>query len=178
MMPLSNCFLPMGPVSPRAGALLLMSSSMLILNPAAEASTYACFDRSTGEQVAISEIDISTPTVSCRSKQTDSGSTPTAPSTSSPQQAATDPLAGRRAINLARNTAVALNGGLGQYRPGSCMFASAMNNPCITRSDSAGIVFTIPGGPPGWEQSGEQPTITTVVVIAPDGRSVVESRQN
>ncbi|WP_415409154.1 hypothetical protein ACLM45_10250 [Synechococcus sp. A10-1-5-9] len=33
---------------------------MLILNPAVEASTYACFERSTVEQVAISEIEIST----------------------------------------------------------------------------------------------------------------------
>lgn len=162
--------------APKAAALLLLTSGLLVIHPQANASTYQCFDRSTGEQVAISELDISTPAVSCRAKDADSSST--SPSASSTQPAATDPLAGRRAINLARNTAVALNGGLGQYRPGSCMFASANNNPCITRADASGIAFTIPGGPPGWEQSGEQPSIITTVVVAPDGRSVLESRQN
>lgn len=167
--------------APRTAALLLLTSGLVVVHPQARAGTYQCFDRSTGEQVAISAIDISTPSVSCRTQDADSSSR--SPSASSPQPAtpqptATDPLAGRRAINLARNTAVALNGGLGQYRPGSCMFASANNNPCITRADASGIVFTIPGGPPGWEQSGEQPSSITTVVVAPDGRSVLESRQN
>lgn len=165
----------------KAAALLLLTSGLLVSKPQAKASTYQCFDRSTGEQVAISVIDISTPTVSCRARDADSSSTSPSASSTQPtatQPAATDPLAGRRAINLARNTAVALNGGLGQYRPGSCMFASANNNPCITRADASGIAFTIPGGPPGWEQSGEQPSIITTVVVAPDGRSVLESRQN
>lgn len=170
----------------KAAALLLLTSGLLVSKPQAKASTYQCFDRSTGEQVAISEIDISTPAVSCRAKDADSSSTSPSASSTQPaitqpaaaQPAATDPLAGRRAINLARNTAVALNGGLSQYRPGSCMFASANNNPCITRADASGIAFTIPGGPPGWEQSGEQPSIITTVVVAPDGRSVLESRQN
>ena len=58
------------------------------------------------------------------------------------------------------------------------MFASAIGNTCITRSDSQGIEFTIPGGPPGWEQNDEEPSVVTVVVIAPDGRSVLESSNN
>jgi hypothetical protein len=102
------------------------------------------------------------------------------PTPSTPSQSTTtvDLLASRRAINLARGTAISLNGGLSQYRPGNCMFASAKDNPCITRSDLEGIEFTIPGGPPGWEQKGNKPSVTTVVVVATDGRSVLESRNN
>lgn len=102
----------------------------------------------------------------------------TGQSLQSPSETTVDPLAARRALNLARGTAVSLNGGLSQYRPSTCMFASAMGNPCITRSDSQGIEFTIPGGPPGWEQNDEEPSVVTVVVIAPDGRSVLESSNN
>lgn len=58
------------------------------------------------------------------------------------------------------------------------MFASINNNPCITRADSEGIEFTIPGGPPGWEQNGDGSSVNTVVVISADGRSVLETRNN
>ena len=58
------------------------------------------------------------------------------------------------------------------------MFRTAAGNPCITRADSSGIEFTIPGGKPGWEESGEEPTLLNVVVISPDGRTVLGSGQD
>lgn len=189
-----------------SAAVILLASSTLIFTPKAEANTYRCFDRRTGQQVAVSDIDITTPSLSCLPNdgtttpprtendsdpetvppsggftvapdddENDSGSSQ---SLQSPSGTTVDPLAARRAINLARGTAVSLNGGLSQYRPSTCMFASAMGNTCITRSDSQGIEFTIPGGPPGWEQNDEEPSVVTVVVIAPDGRSVLESSNN
>jgi len=189
-----------------SAALILFASSTLIFTPKAEANAYRCFDRKTGQQVAVSDIDITTPSLSClpndgttTAPSTDNDSDPeTVPpsggstvapdddendsgsshSLQSPSETTVDPLAARRAINLARGTAVSLNGGLSQYRPSTCMFASAIGNTCITRSDSQGIEFTIPGGPPGWEQNDEEPSVVTVVVIAPDGRSVLESSNN
>ena len=189
-----------------SAAVILLASSTLIFTPKAEANAYRCFDRQSGEQVAVSDIDITTPSLSCLPNDgtttppsTDNDSDPetlppsggstVAPdddendsgsshSLQSPSETTVDPLAARRAINLARGTAVSLNGGLSQYRPSTCMFASAIGNPCITRSDSQGIEFTIPGGPPGWEQNDEEPSVITVVVIAPDGRSVLESSNN
>ncbi len=161
--------------------LILLASSTLIFTTKAEANAYRCFDRQTGQQVAVADIDITTPRVSCLpsdgtttpiNRGSDSASETLSPSTVS----IVDPLAARRAINLARGTAVSLNGGLSQYRPSTCMFASAMGNPCITRSDTQGIEFTIPGGPPSWEQNDEEPSVVTVVVISPNGRSVLESR--
>ena len=144
-------------VQQSAAGLILLASSTLIFTPKSEANAYRCFDRQTGEQVAISDIDITTPSVSCL--PSDGTTTPLGgenesdpetvpPSTGStvdpydegndsgseqPLQSSSEttiePLAARRAINLARGTAVSLNGGLGQYRPGTCMFASAMGNP-------------------------------------------------
>ena len=176
---------PQGPA-----VLFLLAGTSLTVTPETEASAYRCFDRQTGEQVAISDIDITTPSVSClpndgtttapdgngdSDPDDDDDSTPSTPA---PSTTTLDPLAIQRALNLARGTAVSLNGGLSQYRPGACMFASINNNPCITRADSEGIEFTIPGGPPGWEQNGDGPSMITVVVISADGRSVLETRNN
>ena len=88
-----------------------------------------------------------------------------------------DPLAARRSINLARGTAVKLNGGLSAYRPASCMFAGATDNPCLTIEDGA-FLFNIPGGPPGWEQTGDPPSVQTILKIAADGRSVLDEVYN
>ena len=223
-MKFSVLFQGMGHLSPGAAALMLLASgSMLMIPTEAEARAYKCFDRQSGELVAVSDIDITTPSVSCLPSDEDAPQSPTpedpdeddddddttettpdhtpdhgdhdeddddheddepstpstpTPSTPAPSTSTIDPLAARRAINLARGTAVSLNGGLSQYRPGACMFASTKNNPCITRADSEGIEFTIPGGPPGWEQNGDQPATITVVVISADGRSVLDSRNN
>ena len=150
-----------------SAVLILLTSFGVAVSPEAHARAYQCFDRQTGQQIADSDVDLSTPSVNCQ----------LSPGTTTGPQAKTntDPLASRRAINLARGAAVSLNGGLSQYRPSECMFASALNNPCITRIDPQGIAFTIPGGPPGWEQNGEAPSVQTVVIIAPDGRSVLDA---
>ena len=55
---------------------------------------------------------------------------------------ATVPASQVRAINLARNTAVAENGGLSVYRPQPCMFqTSTGGGDCLQNNDSAGYTF-------------------------------------
>jgi len=85
------------------------------------------------------------------------------------------PLAARRAINLARGSVVAFNGGLRTYRPGTCMFTSAVNNPCLIHASRDGFQFLIPGGSPGWEQLELQPTAITRVWISGDGRTLLNA---
>ncbi len=83
------------------------------------------------------------------------------------------PYSAVRAINLARNTAVQLNGGLSVYRPASCMFATAReDNPCLIANDSEGYTFRFQGGAPGWQALNQPPTRETEILITPDGRSV------
>lgn len=85
------------------------------------------------------------------------------------------PFNGVRALNLARNTAVSLNGGLGVYRPAACMFTtSAPENPCLVRNNDQGFLFRFLGGPPGWQVLNIPPTFETELLIAPDGRSVAQ----
>ncbi len=80
-----------------------------------------------------------------------------------------------RALNLARNTGVTLNGGLTVYRPAACMFTtSAPENPCLVQSNDQGFLFRFLGGPPGWQVLNIPPTLETELLIAPDGRSVVQ----
>ena len=85
-----------------------------------------------------------------------------------------DPLAIKRGFNLARDTGIKMNGGLGKYRPVQCMFAGIKSNRCLAQLDATGMVFHFPGGAPGWQQAGEPPTIVTILRVAPDGRSVTE----
>lgn len=78
-----------------------------------------------------------------------------------------------RALNMARNTGVALNGGLTVYRPAACMFTtSAPENPCLVKQSEQGFLFRFLGGPPGWQVLDLPPTRETELLIAPDGRSV------
>lgn len=78
-----------------------------------------------------------------------------------------------RALNLARNTGVTLNGGLSVYSPASCMFStSAPGNSCLVRRDAEGFLFRFLGGAPGWQVLNQPPTRETELLIAPDGRSV------
>ena len=157
----------MGKFTSIASVLVLLGSGgSLSAIPAANAMAFQCFDRSSGEQVAESDIDISSPAIRCL---------PADSALETSRSAPIDPFAAKRALNLARGTAVALNGGLSQYRPSSCMFRSAAGNPCLTRSDGSGIEFTIPGGKPGWEEYRDSPSVLNVVLIAPDGRSVLQS---
>jgi hypothetical protein len=82
-----------------------------------------------------------------------------------------------RAANLARMRAEVINGGLGVYRAGACMYQRSGGS-CLVRSGSDGLLFRFYGGPPGAEQLGQPPTVETEILIAPDGRSVVEVLYN
>ena len=115
--------------TPIASILVVLGSGSALFGglPAAQAMAFQCFDRSSGEQVAESHIDITTPDVRC--VPTGGG---VEPFPSSP----IDPFAAKRALNLARGIAIALNGGFSQYRPSSCMLQAAMRNTCITQSNT------------------------------------------
>jgi len=79
----------------------------------------------------------------------------------------------QRALNLARNTAVKLNGGLSVYMPAACMFSSGgSGGSCLVQTNSRGFLFRFNGGTPGWQQLGNTPTLTTEILISPDGRTV------
>ena len=84
-----------------------------------------------------------------------------------------------RAINLARDTAISLNGGLGAYNPDRCMFATTkLVNRCLISNDANGYVFRFLGGAPGWQATNMAPTLQTEIRISPDGRSVVQTLYN
>jgi hypothetical protein len=84
-----------------------------------------------------------------------------------------------RALNLARNHAVKLNGGLGTYRPAACMFTTEWSgSECLVRRDDTGFLFRFLGGPPAWQQLNLPPTVETEILIAPDGRTVVQVLYN
>ena len=81
----------------------------------------------------------------------------------------------QRAFNLAREVAVRENGGLSVYRPEKCMYATATGGgPCLIRDNANGYTFRFLGGSPGWQESQTPPSTETELLIAPDGRSVVE----
>ena len=80
-----------------------------------------------------------------------------------------------RAVNLARETAVKLNGGLTLYRPAKCMFdTSQVEGNCLIRRDNQGFRFRFLGGAPGWQQLGLPPNWDTEILVSPDGRQVVQ----
>lgn len=84
-----------------------------------------------------------------------------------------------RALNLARNAAVNLNGGLTVYRPDACMFStSAPVNPCLVRNNAQGFLFRFLGGPPGWQVLNLPANRESELLIAPDGRSVLQVLYN
>ena len=92
--------------------------------------------------------------------------------------AQTDPMAPKRALNLARDTAVRINGGLSNYRPARCMYQSISKNPCLAHQDANGFLFQFPGGSPGWQETGMTPALVTVLKISADGRSVTQAIHN
>lgn len=84
------------------------------------------------------------------------------------------PFSAVRAVNLARNTAITQNGGLGVYRPAQCMYETASaGNQCLISNDGEGYLFRFLGGAPGWQQLDLPATTETEIRIAPDGRSVL-----
>ena len=92
----------------------------------------------------------------------------------SPAMAKEDPLAAKRAINHARNSAAVANGGLRLYHPARCMFKDPTDNPCLAQRDANGFEFQFQGGPPGWEALGLPPTVQSTVLISPDGQTVIQ----
>jgi hypothetical protein len=76
-----------------------------------------------------------------------------------------------RAANVARMTAERLNGGLGVYRPAPCMHEQAGGS-CLVQTTGEGLLFRFLGGPPGWKQLDQPPTVETEILVSPDGRSV------
>ena len=79
-----------------------------------------------------------------------------------------------RALNLARNTAVTENGGLGVYRPQPCMFqTSSGGGDCLVDDSPSGYTFSFLGGSPGWPENGSDATTETEIQVAADGRSVI-----
>jgi len=97
---------------------------------------------------------------------------------STPVRAQTDAMAPKRALNLARDAAIRMNGGLSNYRPGRCMYQGIANNPCLAQRDATGFIFHFPGGQPGWQESGTPPSQVTVLRVAPDGRSITQTIHN
>jgi hypothetical protein len=47
-----------------------------------------------------------------------------------------------------------------------------LTNPCLISNDQNGYVFRFLGGPPGWQQTNQQPTVQTQIRISTDGRTV------
>jgi len=102
------------------------------------------------------------------------------------------PASAVRAINLARTTAIAQNGGLSRYRPAQCMFQTAnAANPCLINApdDNNGngnnngnnnntYVFRFQGGAPGWQQQNQRPTVESEITVSADGRSVLQVNYN
>ena len=85
----------------------------------------------------------------------------------------------QRALNLARNTVVQLNGGLSQYMPAACMFSSGgSGGSCLVSSTDQGFLFRFNGGAPGWQQLGKPPTVSSEILISPDGRTVAQQIYN
>ena len=79
-----------------------------------------------------------------------------------------------RAMNLARGTAVAENGGLSLYRPEPCMLQTSTGGGSCFVSGGRGFTFNFLGGRPDWPEDGSQPTTETEIEIDPRGTEVVK----
>lgn len=96
-----------------------------------------------------------------------------------PAAGAQDYNAKMRALNLARNTAIKINGGLSKYVPEKCMFNSELPvGTCLIQRDGSGFYYRFVGGEPGWQVLGKPPSTETLIQIAPDGLSVVNLEYN
>ena len=83
------------------------------------------------------------------------------------------PTASKPAINLAWGTAAKLNGGLRPYHLARWTYGNPANNPYLTKRDASGFEFRFMGGPPCWEVHGLPPRAESIVLIAPNERSVI-----
>ena len=87
------------------------------------------------------------------------------------------PFSTLRAVNLARMRAESINGGLIVYRAQRCMFEDN-GGPCLVSSNANGIVFRFFGGPPGWQEQNQPPTVESEILISADGRQVLDVLYN
>ena len=90
------------------------------------------------------------------------------------EQIKTEAMGLQRSINLARDTAAKLNGGLRVYRPALCMYQGVSKNPCLVDRSESGFTFRFLGGSPGWEQLQLPATVETELLVSKDGRTVLE----
>jgi hypothetical protein len=93
------------------------------------------------------------------------------------QEQGTQPFSTLRAVNLARMRAESINGGLLVYRAQHCMFEDN-GGPCLISRDANGLLFRFLGGPPGWQEQNQPPTLETEILISPDGRQVLNVLYN
>lgn len=95
--------------------------------------------------------------------------TPGSPSPQKPiRSEISDPLFLGRAQNLARQTAININGGLSNYRPAPAAFGPAIQSSHVNNEDGS-ITFTIYGG----AKVTTVPTQETVITVAPNNSVVV-----
>lgn len=100
-------------------------------------------------------------------------------SLAAPDAGAQDYNAKMRALNLARNTAIKINGGLSKYVPDKCMFNSELPvGICLVRRDASGFYYRFVGGEPGWQVLGKVPNTETLIQISSDGQTVVNIEYN
>lgn len=88
-------------------------------------------------------------------------------------QDASIPFSRLRATNIARMRAETINGGLSEYRSASCMFEQG-GGICLLLANEQGYFYRFLGGPPGWQQTGKEPTVETEIHVSPDGRQVLQ----
>ena len=93
------------------------------------------------------------------------------------QQQSAPPFSTLRAVNLARMRAETINGGLIVYRAQRCMFEDN-GGPCLVSRNANGIVFRFLGGPPGWQEQNQPPTVESEILVSADGRQVLEVLYN
>ena len=99
--------------------------------------------------------------------------------TISPASMAQAPNAKIRAVNTARMRAETINGGLSNYRAAKCMYATGDGGgPCLKSASSDGFLFVFEGGAPGWQETGQSPSVETEIMISSDGRTVLNEIYN
>lgn len=79
-----------------------------------------------------------------------------------------------QAANVARMRAESLNGGLSKYFAANCMHERGGGD-CLIKVDNQGFLFRFAGGPPGWQTNHNAATVETEILVAPDGKTVVNA---
>ena len=49
-----------------------------------------------------------------------------------------------------------------------------LTSPAMAQEDGTGFEFKFQGGPPGWEVLGLPATVESMVLVSPDGKSVIQ----